>query len=459
MAERSPAAWLEVLNHRLDERWNTWGVFDNYYEGDQRVAAWLGNARAAFRGTVLGNLLNGLQDNYMPLVVDTAAERMRVQGFRVSGSKDVDPDAERIWKANRLKGQSNMVHTEAIKLGEAYWMVQPPRNGENLPRITAEHPSQVIVATDPSDRSQRLAALKRWKGDDGWIYANVYLPNRVVKYRTKGQSNRIIDLMPDQLETKWETVGAAFNPLGVVPIIPVPNNPSMLHGGRSDLSFGAIALQDQILKTIADTLIGSEYQGLPQRVLMGVEPPRDPNTGRPIPFEQAAQSRLWYFPSKDAKAHEFSQADLKALREMTEGMIGDLAAQTRIPIYYFRPQAISNISAEALIGLDAGLVSKCRDKEDPFGEGHDGMMDLALRAMGKEASVETIWANTESRSQAQVVDAATKKVSIGVPWEQAMEDIGYTPEQIDRMAAMREADSLFNEVAPDATQPPVPPAN
>jgi hypothetical protein len=51
------------------------------------------------------------------------------------------------------------------------------------------------------------------------------------------------------------------------------------------------------------------------------------------------------------------------------------------------------------------------------------------------------------------VDAATKKQALGVPWEQLMEDIGYSPQQIDRMAAQREAEALTAE----SFAPPVPP--
>lgn len=247
--------------------------------------------------------------------------------------------------------------------------------------------------------------------------------------------------------------------------MPVANNPSMLKGGRSDLAFGQISLQDSITKTIADLLIGAEYHGLPQRVLLGVEAPRDAN-GVVISDMEAARSRLWYFNNENAKAHEFSQADLKGLRESADGFIGDLAAQSRIPIYYFRPQAISNISAEALIGLDAGLVSKCRDKEDPFSDGHNEMMRLAFKSIGRTEEIETLWANTESRSEAQVVDAATKKSSIGVPWEQLMEDIGYEPEQIDRMQTMRDEEGLLGAslqpeipVSTNGTQPPIPSPN
>ena len=450
MADKSPAAWLEVLEARLHERWARWSVYDAYYEGDQRLSVWLKQVRKAFQGTVLGNLLNSLTDNYMPLVVDAPAERLRVQGFRFGGD-DADEEAWRIWQANGLDGASNMVHTEAIKLGEAYWLVQP--SGET-PRITPEHPSQVIVAHAPGDRRHRLAALKKWTDDDGIAYANVYMPRGVYKYRS-ADAPRVGDRI------SWVPDGAVPNPLGVVPVVPMPNNPAMLRGGKSDLAFGATSLQDSISKTIADLLIGAEYHGLPQRVLLGVEAPRDPDTGRVIPFEQAAKSRLWYFNNENAKAHEFSQADLEALRKSADGFIGDLAAQTRIPIYYFRPQAISNISAEALIGLDAGLVSKTDDKKAPFGEGHEEAMRLAFRAIdpadprAAATDAETIWADTESRSQAQLTDAVSKEVAMGLPFEAALERLGYSPQAIDRIMAQRDTDLLTT----DAGEPAVPQAD
>lgn len=449
MAERSPAAWLELLERRLHHRWQQWKIYDDYYEGDHRLAYWLRSVQRAFRGTVLGQLLDGLNDNYMPLVVDTVAERLRVQGFDF-GDEQADARAWEIWQANGLDAQSNMVHTESIKLGEAAWLVEPGGEGE-LPKVTCEHPSQVIVATDPANRRRRLAALKKWTDDDGHAYANVYLPQGVWKWRSADPVNQ-------SREINWRSIPGSPNPLGEVPVVPVPNNPSMLHGGRSDLAFGALALQDQIHKAIADLLIGAEYHGLPQRVLLGVEAPRDEN-GRVISDMEAARSRLWYFNNENAKAQEFSQADLKGLREAADGFIGDLAAQTRIPIYYFRPQAISNISAEALIGLDAGLVSKARDKEAPFGDAHVDMERLGLKSLGIEVetpAAKTRWENTESRSQAQLTDAVTKEVGIGLPFEAALERLGYGPEKIDEIMAMRDDEALIQPPADDAVEPTQP---
>jgi hypothetical protein len=439
--------WRDYLIHKLDVRWAEWASYDAYYEGDQQLAFMTRKFRDAY-----GGLFQHLTDNYMPLVVDAAAERLRVQGFRFGSEQDADDDAWQIWQANGLDAESNMVHTEAIKLGCAYWMVQP--NGE-LPRITAEHPSQVIVACSPGDRRTRIAGLKKW-ADGEFIYANVYLSDRVVKYRTTQRALRL-----EREDRRWETIGAVSNPLGEVPIIPVPNNPSMLRGGKSDLAGGPMPIQDGINKLLADMFIGSEYQAYPQRVLLGVDAPRDAqgNVIRNAEL-QASQSRLWMFPNENAKAFEFSASDLNNFRNSIDGLIGDLAAQARVPIYMFRPAAISNISAEALIGLDAGLVSKTNDKKDAMGEAHEDAIRLAFKSIDPKderaqfVAAETIWRNTESRSRAQLVDAVTKEVAMGLPFEIALERLDYSPTEIDRILAIKEAEALL--APPPSPAPDVP---
>jgi hypothetical protein len=444
----TPREWLDHLNYALDQRWAELSVYDAYYEGDHQLSYVTRKFREAY-----GSLFRALTDNWMPLVVNASVERLRVQGFRF-GQQDADDDAWAIWQQNGLDGESNMVHTEAVKLGWAYWMVQP--NGDT-PRITAEHPSQVIVQTAPGDRRNRLAALKKWRDGD-FIYANVYLPDRVVKYRTTSRQYQI-----EVPEKKWSTVGAEGNPLGLVPVVPVPNNPSMLTGGRSDLAGGAVRIQDAINKLFADMLIGSEYQSYPQRVLLGVDVPRG-ETGEPIRNAElkASQSRLWMFPNADAKAFEFSAADLNNFRAAIDGLIRDLTAQTRTPPHYVAGQIV-NASGDALKAAETGLVSKVRDKMDPFGEAHEETMRLAFRSIDRNDpradafDAETIWADPESRSQAELADALVKLSAIGVPQEVLWEKYGFSPQEIDRMKAMQETDNLLGALS--AEQPEVSPAD
>lgn len=443
----SPPEWRDHLVRCLDARWkNELSVYDAYFNGDQMLAYATRKFRDAY-----GGMFKTLTDNWMPLIVNASAERLRVQGFRFGKDTDADDDAWAIWQANGLDGEANMVHTESIKLGWAYWLVQP--NGD-VPRITAEHPSQVIVACAPGDRRSRLAALKKWCDEDD-IYANVYLPDRVVKYRTNKPM-----LALEVPEKRWETIGAVGNPLGEVPVVPVPNNPSMLRGGRSDLAGGPMRIQDGINKLFADMMIGSEYQAYPQRVLLGVDVPLD-EEGKPLKNVElkASQSRLWMFANPEAKAFEFSAADLNNFREAMDGLVRDLTAQTRTPPHYVSGQIV-NASGDALKAAETGLVSKVRDKMDPFGEAHEETMRLAFRSIdandprAEAMDAETIWRDPESRSLAEVVDAALKKNTIGVPWEQLMEDIGYSPQQIDRMAQMRETENLLTQAPPTNGQVP-----
>jgi hypothetical protein len=172
---RTPGSWLEVLDRRIDERWlrrlTGLGVCDAYYEGDHRLTFATAKFREAF-----GHLFSAIADNWMQLVVEAKAERLEVQGFRFGREPSADQAAWDIWQANGLDAEHKLVHNEAIKLGEAYWLVEPGQ-GDDPPRITSEHPCQTIVAHAPGDHRRRLAALKKWVDEDAYAYANVYLPD------------------------------------------------------------------------------------------------------------------------------------------------------------------------------------------------------------------------------------------------------------------------------------------
>lgn len=449
MAEMSPGRWLELLERKLDERWfRRLGIYDAYYEGDHALAFATAKFREAF-----GSLFGALADNWMQIVVDSTVERLEVQGFRFGRSQDADEEAWDIWQASEMDAASDEVHTEASKLEEAYWLVSPP-DGDGLPRITAEHPSQVIVACARGDRTRRDAALKKWTDTDGFAYANVYLPGGIVKYRS---SHELSKGGITGRQINWVQIDSAPHSLGAVPIIPVQNNPSMLRGGTSDIKV-ALPIQNAVNKLLCDMLIGSEYQAFPQRVLLGVDIPRDEN-GQPIRASElkASQSRLWVFGNADAKVAEFNASDLdnyvKAIREL----INHLTAQTRTPPHYVSGQIV-NASGDALKAAETGLVSKTRRKMKPFGAAHEETMRLAFKALGdddraNETRAETIWKDPETRSQGELVDSLVKLGTIGVPQEVLWERAGFSPTEIDRMRSMAEAEKLLADTLAPQTPP------
>jgi hypothetical protein len=455
---RTPAAWLELLNRRLNDRWmrplNGMGVCDAYYEGDQRLAFATSKFREAF-----GNLFAAIADNWCQLVVDAKTERLEVQGFRFGKSSGADQDAWDMWQANGLDGESDLLHTEAAKLGEAYWMVEKGVGSSDPPIITAEHPSQVIVACDPADRRRRLAALKKWVEEDGYLYANVYLPEGVAKFRSveKRRAGRRV-----QWRRRADDPGGEHG-FTVVPVIPGRNSPTMTRGGRSDLLV-ALPIQDALNKLLSDMLVGSEYQAFPQRVLLGVEVPRDPITGEPTTAArlQASQSRLWVFANENAKVADFKAADLDNYVNARQHLVRGLTAKTRTPPHYVLGEIV-NASGDALIAAESGLVAKAKAVQRPLGEAHEEAIRLGFEARGdreraKITDAETIWRDAAVRNEAQAVDAAVKLKQLNLPDEVLWRRIGMSPQEIAQAKELQVVEQLLNPPPPAETQPPAPTA-
>jgi hypothetical protein len=177
----TPGAWLESLDGRLTQDQRELGLYERYFDGHHRLRF----ATEKFRD-VFGGLFGTFADNWCQIIVNASVERLQITGFRFGKDEQADSAAWDIWQRNNLDAASVLLHTEAIKVGRAYLLVDP-NSGD--PRITVEHPSQVIVAHAAGDRTQRLAGLKKWRGEDNYLYANVYLPEVVFKYRSKDPHN------------------------------------------------------------------------------------------------------------------------------------------------------------------------------------------------------------------------------------------------------------------------------
>jgi hypothetical protein len=425
----SPRWWLKRLCTELDERWRDMAIYDDYYEGRHRVAYATAKFREAF-----GSLFRAFSDNWCPIVVDASVERLAVEGFRF-GAEEADRAAWDIWQANDLDVESAMAHSEAVKLGEAAIIVDVGEDAQ-FPRITVEHASQVVIAYVAGSRRQRAAALKRWIDDDGYGMATVYLPNASYKFRTAAA-------VKNGREVQWvERPYVAFevtNPVDVVPVIPLRNNPSMMHGGRSDLQVG-IPIQDAINKECNDMIVASEFAAYRQRVMTGVEAPTDPLTGQPVKLDLNA-SRLFTVADPDAKVFDLAASDLGNYVQAIEMLVNHLAAQTRTPPHYLAG-SIVNASGDALKAAEAGLVARTRRKTIDFSDSWEEAMRLAFKIRGAgpddlrrtaATDAETIWREVENRALGEVVDAAIKKHAIGVPLEILWKDIGYTPQEIADM--------------------------
>lgn len=427
-----PEQLRDVLLEQLAARQSGLARFDAYYTGKHKLLF----ATVKFRET-FGNLFGAFSDNWCDLVVDASAERLRVDGFRFGGDDaQADTEAWALWQANDLDAESELAHTEAIKLGCAYALVGPDDAG--VPTIQLEPPTQAIVLVDPAQGRKRLAGLRSWLDEWGVEHAVLYLPTDVVWWSRAGDNKG------------WtEDVGSGRNALGVVPLVPLPNMPTLRNRqGRSDIE-RVIPVQDAINKLCADMIVASEYAAFPQRWMTGVDiptyPEGDPNAGQPLPsFTSrflAGAGYTWADENDNARMGNFAVSDLGIYVRAIEMFIQHVAAQTRTPPHYLLGAMGSFPSGESLKATETGLVAKVRRKQLAFGEGWEEAIRLAFKVAGDEerassTSIETIWMNPESRSTAEITDAAVKMDSIGIPRPALWEYIGATPAQIERWVAM-----------------------
>jgi Phage portal protein, SPP1 Gp6-like len=417
----SPENWRDTLLAGLAARMPQLRRCDDYYIGKHRMAF----TTAQFRET-FGSLFSAFADNWCDLVVDASAERLRVEGFRFGPDSDADDDAWEIWQRNKLDAEANMAHTDAIKLGCTYALIGADDGGKAT--IQVEPADQAIVYVDPAMGRHRLAGLRMWTDEWGVGHCVLYTPSEIVWWRRESEN----------AEWQPEEVGSGGNPLGVVPLVPLVNAPSLSNRlGRSDIE-RVMPLQDAVNKLCGDMIVASEFAAYPQRWATGIELPTNPETGdKMAPNFLGGADRVWGVEEENAKFGNFMVSDLGIYVRAIEMAIQHIAAQTRTPPHYLLGSTGTFPSGESLKATETGLVAKVRNKMLSFGEGWEETMRLAFAVEGDQSraemtAVETIWANPESRIVAETVDAATKLASIGVPRPALWEYVGASPQQIER---------------------------
>ena len=452
---------LKRLNKRLDEKQRRMQLYEDYYLGNHRLSF----ASSKFRQT-FGNLFGALAVNFCLLVVDAERERLKIEGFRFGTgpeSEVADKEAWRIWQANKLDARSAVAHAEALAKGESYVLVW------SNPQQDAR---RVVVDYDDGDADRRTAAIKRWfDGDSKREFCTLYLPDTIEKYQSANENQNMVGFSPTRDAGYWErrnVPGEEWplrNELGVVPMVPLLNNPLLSTEGRSEIA-AVIPIQDAINKLVADMLVASEYVAFPQRWATGIEVPVDESTGQPLEPFKAGPGQLWVADVVqgldqpiDPKFGSFPQANLEPYTSAIEMLVQQLSSITKTPAHYLLGQSGNFPSGESLKATETGLVAKTEGAMTYFGEGWEEVMRLAFQKMGdtergNAEAVEVIWADPESRSLAEVTDAMGKQIAqLGIPKRIGWEKAGYSQVEIQRMEVLSQQEGLQAAALAPATPP------
>lgn len=450
-AEQVARTWLERLAKGLIDRQPIYQRLEDYVTG--RFTLPSGDPRYV---KALRELQEKSKTNYVGLVTNAPCERMEVQGFRFGNDPDAPADekANEIWQYNNMDLQSQIAHLTAASMSRAYLMVSPPTESDKYPIITVEDPRQTIVEHDPARANIIRAGLKMWNDDiAGSAFAVVYLPNSIHYFRGKIASfyqNIDYDLLKERVVNagNWEYLGAEANPLGEVPLVPLNWRPG-LHGTSMAEAEEGFTIQDRINATILDRMIISRAQAYKQRWAKGINIPTAADGSKKAPFDPGADI-LWAVESPDADFGEFKEADITMILKAVRDDVGDFAAITKTPPHYLLGEIV-NASGDALKAAETGLVSKTKARMKTAGWTWEKVIKLAFGWLGdrdkqNEVLAETIWADPESRSRAELADAILKETQMGLPPEMAFERLGLTPPQIQRAMQLMRAEEMRQAV-------------
>ncbi|MFG2670497.1 phage portal protein [Streptomyces sp. NPDC048445] len=462
MATEAQALQLVAkLENELIRRRGDIDRHNNYYRGEQRLKF----ASAEF-AKFHGHRYKDFSDNWTQVVADSPVERLTVTGFQADGELSADRGLWRVWQVNGLDADSQLGFLGAVTGARSFVLVWGSPDDEDTPVVTFEDASQSIVAYEPGSRRLRRAALKRWQ-DGNQDYATLYLKTEVWKFcrplAQQDKSPQMADV--DEEMDSWtprdmgDEPNPQPNPMGVVPMVELPNKPMLVDEPISDVA-GVTSMQDAINLLWAQLFTASDYASFPQRVVLGAERPMIPKFNSegvvvgqiPMDLDKFQVDRTAWITGKDAKIAEWQAANLAAYTEIIEVAVGHLAAQTRTPQHYLIGK-MANLSADALLAAETGLVQRVDEKKLWFGQGLREVARLILLAQGKDDEADAmrsgrvLWADSESRSHAQMADALLKLKQLGFPFEWLALRYGLTPTEVGDVLKQREREIEMDPVS------------
>lgn len=441
----------ELLNRRPDI-----SKASNYYRGKQPLTF----ASDQFQ-KFHGDRYRDFADNWVQVVADSPVERLTVTGIMPSEATEADKELWRVWQTNGLDADSQLGFLGAGNSARSFVLVWGNPDDEDTPEVTFEDASQCIVAYWPGSRRRRRAALKRWD-DGGRAFATLYLADEVWKFERSllgpGEKSPQMQQVDEEMDS-WDlrdpsstgdAVNPQPNPMGVVPMVELLNKPTLADDPISDVA-GVIAMQNAVNLVWAMLFTATDYASFPQRIVLGAEVPEIPILdangqivgSKPVDMERFAVDRVMFFTGDNVKVTEWTAANLEAYTKVIEVAVNHIAAQTRTPAHYL-VGSMTNISGDALLAAETGLVKKAGEKQLWFGQAIREMFRLIALAQGETQKAKSIvsgqvmWMDAESRSQAQLADALVKLRQIGFPFEYLALRYGLTPTEVANVLLMRE---------------------
>ena len=466
MAEPSdltPIEWLGRLGKKIVDRRPTIDKWRDYYDGEQDLPQGPSQDRQAFQ-----EFQRSARTNLCLLCAESMVHRTQINGFRTTSGDSDSSAVWKLWQAAKLDARQFGIWRKAYSRSAAYLTVGVDPRRPKTPRVTIEGPENVIVETDPADGSRRLAALRLWHDDIAkrW-FATLYLPGPSPdrpgqRYhwwtRNETKAEAASESMLSWGPQTWELRDEPQRSLPDVPVVPFLNGDEG-EDPRAEFEVGR-DIQNRLNLTVLNRITADRYAAFRQRGLLNFSPETDPVTGATIsPFPPGVH-QIWTVPPPEAgdpepRMFDFQQTDTQGILRAVESDMRAFAAVTITPVYYL-PGDLVNIGADSIAALDAGHISKVRQRHTVFGEGVEDTLQLMATVAELDldlTSSEVVWMRPETFNPAAVADFASKLTAAGFPLPMVAEEIGWSPQRVEQLRGEMAAQAFQQALAQAAAAP------
>jgi len=397
---------------------------------------------------------------YPRLYVNSIAERLELEGFRLANADQADQDLWDWWQANDLDTEATLGYTEALVHGRSYITVAAPDPAidfgvdPQVPIIRVESAKSLYAEIDPRTREVTQAIRVIYDAEGSQVTAaTLYTPTTTDAWVKQNGD--------------WAVLAHVDHGLGVVPVVPMTNRTllSDLYG-TSEITPELRSITDAAARILMDMQAAAELMAIPQRILFGVKPEQigvDPATGQSQ--YDAYMARILAFEDPDGKSAQFSAAELRNYTEALDALDRKAAAYTGLPPQYLSFSSQNPASAEAIKSSEARLVKNAERKTKIFGGAWEKAMRVAYQVMKGGVvppdyyRMESVWRDPSTPTYAAKADAASKLYANGVgviPKERARIDMGYSIAERLEMQKWDQQESPMMQLAAVAGVPGAP---
>lgn len=384
-----------------------------YYEGNQPLRYAADRLRDIFQ-----NAQTRFTENWCAVVINAVCDRLEINQWAVGDDDALSARLNYLWRATGLAMDEEATDRAVAITGEAYVLAWPGAQG---PEAYYHDPRVCHVWYEADSPRRKRMAAKWWRDDAGLWWLNLYYPD-VIQHWQAGASDTV-------QASAFTLTSEETNTTGQIPVFHLYRDRHLLQGELTSV----LPPQDAINKLLADMMIAAEFGAFRQRWII---------TNADTSKLRNAPNEIWNIPAsapgdQPTTVGEFATTDLANYLNSIDKLAAAIGIITQTPRHYFYMQG-GDPSGEALIAAEAPLNKKAKKYQKALGAGWSEVAAFLLALDGTSVSaldITPLWEPVETVQPRTAAEIRQMDVASGIPLVTTLRDEGWTPADLEQMAA------------------------